>query len=83
VNAKKITGTSLTFQANGGDGYSPTLGNTGGGGGGGGGLLIINTTVTPTGISSEANGGSGGASHGSGSNGTDGASGTVITNVFA
>lgn len=82
VNAKKITGTSLTFQANGGDGYSPLLGNSGGGGGGGGGLLIINTTITPTGISSEANGGSGGTGHGSGSTGTNGASGTVVTNVF-
>jgi hypothetical protein len=83
VNAKTVSGISLTFSANGGNGFSPAAGNTGGGGGGGGGLVIVNTTIAPVGLTVQANGGAGGTAHGTGVSGAVGAAGTTVTNIFS
>jgi hypothetical protein len=82
VNARLINAAGLTFMVNGGNGFTPTVGNTGGGGGGGGGLLIVNTTAAPVGLTTQANGGAGGSGHGTGAAGAPGAPGTIILNIF-
>jgi len=81
VVAKTFAGTGV-IQARGGNGGSPSVGNTGGGGGGGGGLVVIVSSSVSGGAVSgqtiDANGGTHGNGHGTGSNGNNGNNGTVI-----
>ncbi len=83
VLAKVFAGTGA-IQARGGNGGTRTAGNVGGGGGGGGGLVVVVSSSVSAGAISgqtiDANGGSAGSPHGTGTNVgvTNGSPGTVI-----
>lgn len=81
--SKTIVGAG-TIRANGGKGGDAyqVSGNSGGGGGGGGGVLLIvtDTSIVPT---TQANGGTHGIGFGTGSLGSDGGNGFVITLIRA
>jgi hypothetical protein len=81
VNARAVTGT-LTFQANGGNGFTPTVGNAGGGGSAGGGLVVVNCS-SQSGATLQALPGTPGSGVGTGAPGVAGTAGRTQLNVFA
>ena len=69
--------TGATVRANGGDGGTPTVGETGGGGAGGGGRVdLVAPTIVEDGTV-EVNPGTPGVAHGTGTNGGTGSVGNI------
>jgi hypothetical protein len=68
-----------TISSNGGNGFTPTVGNCGGGAGGGGGIIVTYTLSSPTGSgSTSVAGGTGGSGVGTGTAGANGGTGSVV-----